>query len=225
MNNQNTPLEGEFSGLDNGWPASYAWAIEQMPCPAYCCSPDGALVHANAAAKRIWGDACPLLEDMRWDGFEMLRSLDGALLDKTASPAAQAAAGESPCPTELLAVCRDGQPRRIVVHAKPVFHADGAVVGALCCLTDISEQRRLQERERDAAHAREEFLSMLAHELRNPLAPIMSIAGLLQRANKDPSSARPGSLRDSLPICWTPRVSIASTRCRSSHAIARSTRS
>jgi signal transduction histidine kinase len=190
MNNENPPLEGKFSDLDNGWPASYAWAIEQMPCPAYCCSPDGALVHANAAAKRIWGDACALLEDMRWDGFEMLRTLDGELLDKTACPAAQAAAGASPCPTELLAVCRDGQPRRIVVHAKPVFHADGAVVGALCCLTDISEQRRLQERERDAAHAREEFLSMLAHELRNPLAPIMSIAGLLQRANKDPGVAK-----------------------------------
>jgi PAS domain S-box-containing protein len=190
MNNENMPLDGEFSELDNGWPASYAWAIEQMPCPAYCCSPNGVLVHVNAAAKRIWGDACPLLEDMRWDGFETLRSLDGELLDKTASPAAHAAAGESPCPTELLAVCRDGQPRRIVVHAKPVFHADGAVVGALCCLTDISEQRRLQERERDAAHAREEFLSMLAHELRNPLAPIMSIAGLLQRANKDPGVAK-----------------------------------
>jgi len=190
MNNENIPLEGELSELDNGWPTSYAWAIEQMPCPAYCCTPTGELVHINAAAKRIWGDACPQLEDMRWDGFETIRSLDGELLDKTASPAAQAAAGESPCPTELLAVCRDGQPRRIVVHAKPVFHADGAVVGALCCLTDISEQRRLQERERDAAHAREEFLSMLAHELRNPLAPIMSIAGLLQRANKDPGVAK-----------------------------------
>jgi len=186
MNNENKPLEGEFSELDNGWPESYAWAIEQMPCPAYCCSLTGALVHVNAAAKRIWGDACPLLKDMRWDGFETLRSLDGQLLDKKSSPAALAAGGASPCPTELLAVCRDGQPRRIVIHAKPVFHAGGEVVGALCCLTDISEQRRLQERERDAAHSREEFLAMLAHELRNPLAPIISIAGLLQRANNDP---------------------------------------
>jgi len=186
MNNENTPLEGEFNDLDNGWPESYAWAIEQMPCPAYCCSPTGALVHVNAAAKRIWGDACPLVQDMQWDGFETLRSLDGQLLDKKSSPAALAAGGASPCPTELLAVCRDGQARRIVIHAKPVFHAGGEVVGALCCLTDISEQRRLQERERDAAHSREEFLAMLAHELRNPLAPIMSIAGLLQRANNDP---------------------------------------
>ncbi|MEM8513694.1 signal transduction histidine kinase [Massilia sp. MP_M2] len=186
MNNENTPLEDEFSKLDNGWPKSYAWAIDQMPCPAYCCSPTGVLVHVNAAAMRIWGDDCPLVEDMRWDGFDTLRSLDGGVLDKKSSPAALAARGESPCPTELLAVCGDGQPRRIVIHAKPVFHADGAVVGALCCLTDISEQHRLQERERDAAHSREEFLTMLAHELRNPLAPIMSIAGLLQRANTDP---------------------------------------
>ena len=190
MNNDKAPIEHEFAELDNGWPESYEWAIEQMPCPAYCCSPTGSVVHVNAAARRIWGESCQPVEDMRWDGFETLRGLDGQLLDKASSPAAQAAAGATPRPTELLAVCRNGQARRIVVHAKPVFHAGGAVVGALCCLTDISEQRRLQERERDAASAREEFLAMLAHELRNPLAPIMSIAGLLQRSNKDPVLAK-----------------------------------
>jgi signal transduction histidine kinase len=190
MQNNDEQLRHEFAKLDNGWPESYSWAIEQMPCPAYCCSPTGVIVHVNASAQRIWGNMRPLAEDTRWDGFEALRGLDGQLIDKFSSPAAQAAAGQSPGPTELLALCWNGQLRRIVIHAKPVFDANGAAVGVLCCLTDISEQRRLQEKEKDAANAREEFLRMLAHELRNPLAPIMNIAGLLQRGNKDPIIAK-----------------------------------
>jgi signal transduction histidine kinase len=180
----------EFAQLDNCWPESYAWAIEQMPCPAYTCSATGAIVHCNAAAKRIWGQLSTPLENVRWDGFTTLRSTEGAPIDKSASPAAEAAAGESPCPTELLATCDDGQVRRIVIHAKPVFQIDGSVMGSLCCLTDISEKRHLQERARDAAGAREEFLGMLAHELRNPLTPIMTVAGFLQRSNNDPTIAR-----------------------------------
>jgi signal transduction histidine kinase len=82
-----------------------------------------------------------------------------------------------------------------VIHAKPVFHANGAVVGALCCLTDISEKRLLREREGNAANARDKFLGMLAHELRNPPAPIMSIAGILQRSpNKDPAIKKMASV-------------------------------
>ncbi|QJE01825.1 PAS domain-containing sensor histidine kinase [Massilia forsythiae] len=179
-----------FARLDNGWPDSYAWAIEQMPCPAYCCAHDGAVIHRNAAATRIWGETQTSVAASRWDGFAALRDLDGSIIDKDASPAAQAAAGEHPAPTELLALCQDGQLRRVVIHAKPVFDAAGAIMGALCCLTDVSEKRRLQERVQDAASAREDFLTMLAHELRNPLAPIMNVAGCLQRPNADPAVAR-----------------------------------
>lgn len=188
----NNPLLGrKFARPDIGWPASYSWAIEQMPCPAYCCSHDGAIVHHNAAATRIWDDrhpdTQPSTQPDRWDGFAAWLDLDGRPVDKDTSPAAQAATGACPPPTELLAVCHDGQLRRVVIHAKPVFDDDGAIMGALCCLTDVSEKRRLEERAREAAGAREEFLRMLAHELRNPLAPIMSVAGVLKRPNMDPT--------------------------------------
>ncbi|QJE02529.1 PAS domain-containing sensor histidine kinase [Massilia forsythiae] len=190
METNNRSLRREFARLDNGWPESYAWAIEQMPCPAYCCSHDGAVIHRNASAKRIWGETQHSAQTSRWDGFAALRDLDGQPLDKDDSPAALAAAGDSPVPTELLALCQDGQLRRVVIHAKPVFDEQGAIMGALCCLTDVSEKRRLQERALGAANARDDFLGMLAHELRNPLAPIMSIAGALQLSNADPKIAK-----------------------------------
>lgn len=174
----------------NAWPESYAWAIEQMPCPAYCCASDGRVIHHNAAARRIWGDCWESFSTARWDGFTALLDTEGRPVDKVDSPAARAASGACPPPTELLALCRDGTLRRVVVHAKPVLGDDGATIGSLCCLTDVSEKRRLEERERVAAGAREDFLSMLAHELRNPLAPIMNVAGLLKRPSMDPTVAK-----------------------------------
>jgi len=190
MTKSHLATERGLARFDNSWPDAYAWAIEQMPSPAYCCSLDGHIVHRNAAANRIWGDNPMPAEDILWDGFVELRGVDGRPVDLEESPAARAAAGESPGPTEMLAFCQDGEVRRIVIHAKPVFHADGWVIGSLCCLTDISEKSLLQRRARDAASAREDFLGMLAHELRNPLAPLMSIAGLLQRPNADPAVAK-----------------------------------
>jgi len=180
----------QFAQLNNAWPDSYAWAIEQMPGPAYCCSRHGHVVHSNGAAAKIWGEAQAASEIDRWDRFAALLDTDGNPLAKDVSPAARAGAGDYPPPTELFALCHDGQLRRVVVHAKPVFDDDGAIMGSLCCLTDVSEKRWLQDRARDAASAREDFLGMLAHELRNPLAPIMSIAALLQRRGADPATTK-----------------------------------
>ncbi|MBL0420086.1 PAS domain S-box protein [Ramlibacter sp. AW1] len=52
----------------------------------------------------------------------------------------------------------------------------------LACLFEITARKRLEENLREADRRKDEFLAMLAHELRNPLAPIAAAAGLL----KDP---------------------------------------
>lgn len=46
---------------------------------------------------------------------------------------------------------------------------------------DITEHRRMQEALRDADRRKDEFLAMLSHELRNPVAPIRSAAEVLAR--------------------------------------------
>ena len=51
---------------------------------------------------------------------------------------------------------------------------------ALFC-RDISSRKEAEERLQDAERRKDEFLAMLAHELRNPLAPIGAAAELLQR--------------------------------------------
>jgi signal transduction histidine kinase len=167
---------------DAAWPATYGRVIDQIGCPAYCCSPAGAVVHCNRSAQRLWGGGGAPDEAGRWDGFAALYRLDGSPVEKSSSPAALAAAsGVAVPPAEFVTETRDGQRRCLVIHAHPVLRSDGAIAGVLCSLTDVSERHRLGLEVQSARDDREAFLRVLAHELRNPLASVMTAATLLRQ--------------------------------------------
>jgi PAS domain S-box-containing protein len=80
---------------------------------------------------------------------------------------------------DTVRVTKDGRRIPISLTVSPVRAADGTVIGASKVARDISERKlaeqRLQESEealREADRRKDEFLALLAHELRNPLAPI-----------------------------------------------------
>jgi signal transduction histidine kinase len=52
-------------------------------------------------------------------------------------------------------------------------------VGAVNVLIDITERKRLESKLADESRRKHEFLALLAHELRNPLASIRSAVELL----------------------------------------------
>lgn len=58
--------------------------------------------------------------------------------------------------------------------------SSGTVRGFVAAISDVTERRALEEQLREADHRKDEFLALLAHELRNPLAPIRYAAGLLK---------------------------------------------
>jgi PAS domain S-box-containing protein len=78
-------------------------------------------------------------------------------------------------------------PRFVQLIAAPTLDADGVPDGAVLVLSDLTHRRAL-EREREHALAglqeadrhKDEFLGMLAHELRNPLAPILNGVEILE---------------------------------------------
>jgi signal transduction histidine kinase len=194
MNPIQAVIDNEMPNSNTGWLGFYTWAIEQMPSPAYCCSTSGTVMCFNPAAARIWGGAPYGGASARWHGFVSLRDMSGQIVSGKAWPCTCAASGDIRAPTEFFATSGDGQVRRVVVHEKPILDTSNAVIGVMCCLTDISDKRRLQERIHDLASTRNEFLDMLAHELRNPLAPIMSAAGLLQHVSANPFFTKVGSV-------------------------------
>ncbi|WP_081925875.1 PAS domain-containing protein [Massilia sp. LC238] len=67
-------------------------------------------------------------------------------------------------------------------RALPQRDENGEIVRWMGTCTDIHEQRLAQEALQDSDRRKDEFLAMLAHELRNPLAPISAAAELLQIA-------------------------------------------
>jgi PAS domain S-box-containing protein len=67
---------------------------------------------------------------------------------------------------------------------------DGGIVGFFL---DITERRQAEEKLRAADRRKDEFLAMLAHELRNPLAPIAAAADLLKIGRLDENRVRQSS--------------------------------
>ncbi|MBC7514415.1 MAG: PAS domain-containing protein [Herminiimonas sp.] len=66
------------------------------------------------------------------------------------------------------------------VMGKVRCDADGGVVGVRGVSLDITERMKAEQDLREADRRKDEFLAMLAHELRNPLAPISAAAQLLK---------------------------------------------
>jgi PAS domain S-box-containing protein len=78
-----------------------------------------------------------------------------------------------------------GQYRWVLGRARPMRDAQGLIVRWMGTCTDIHDQKLAQKCVRDADRLKDEFLAMLAHELRNPLAPIATAADLLSRGGRD----------------------------------------
>jgi PAS domain S-box-containing protein len=86
---------------------------------------------------------------------------------------------------ELPVSMPDG--RQIWMEVRTHRSIDG---GIAFFFRDVTERRQAQEQLTVADRRKDEFLAMLAHELRNPLAPIGAAADLLQRARLDEAQVR-----------------------------------
>ena len=86
---------------------------------------------------------------------------------------------------------KNGQYRWFLGRAIPIRDETGQIVRWFGTSTDITEQRKLQEALEQADKRKDEFLAMLAHELRNPVAPITNAAEVLSRALAEQTSAKP----------------------------------
>jgi PAS domain S-box-containing protein len=86
---------------------------------------------------------------------------------------------------------RDGVFRPFFTRVVPLRDASGAIVQWFGTNTDVSSLKKAEDELREADRRKDEFLAMLAHELRNPLAPIRTAAELLRRLRSDePQLAR-----------------------------------
>jgi two-component system CheB/CheR fusion protein len=136
----------------------------------------------EAAAGRPLADIFVITHERT--GAPVENPLDRAIADRTAVKLAN-----------HTLVSRGGRVWPIDDCATPILAADGSIVGGVLVFRDVAERRRVEtqrahafdeERAARAAaervnRAKDEFLAMLAHELRNPLAAILNGVATLER--------------------------------------------
>ena len=122
--------------------------------------------------------------------------------DRARSEAAWRASVATGAPYEVEYRMRhhSGEYRWVLARALPLRDAAGAITRWMGTCTDIHDHKlaqaaveRSQQALRLADRRKDEFLAMLAHELRNPLAPISTAAHVLRKAADDPARVRSAS--------------------------------
>ncbi len=85
---------------------------------------------------------------------------------------------------------RDGEWRWIASRGNPRLGPAGEVTGYVGSSADITELIKSQEAMREADRRKDEFLATLAHELRNPLAPIRNSLQILRLSGSTEPATR-----------------------------------
>lgn len=161
--------------------------FETLAEPVLVARPPGVLYAANAAARALVGVADligrPL--DAVSEHVSFRAASDDALVEPGATPLARALRGEEVTGEYRVTDRATGEDRTLEVSARPVRDAERRIVAAVSALHDVSAARAA-EREKD------EFVSMVSHELKTPLTPLKALAQLLRaRARRSRAQERP----------------------------------
>jgi len=137
---------------------------------------DGGRVEANARAEELFGHSIETDAGVLQHARQICRP-DGTMLPLDDTPVARALAGHV-VHQELAVRQPGGQLVPVLASAAPVRDPSSGVFGAVALYEDISALKALDR-------MREEWTSVVAHDLRQPLNAIAVHAQLLTRASPD----------------------------------------
>lgn len=161
---------------------SYRQFLEALGVAVYATDASGHITFFNEAAADFWGRRPELGEE--WCGSWKLFWPDGRPMRHEESPMAIALTeGRSTRGYEAVAERPDGTRAAFVPYPTVVFDVNGAIVGAINVLVDVTERRRAEEALNAANAVKDEFLGLVSHELRTPVTTIFGNARLLQSAD------------------------------------------
>lgn len=178
-------LEGDES---NGVP------FDVVPVPLYATDRAGVIRQFNRRAADLWGrEPSPGDTAETFCGEHTLFHPDGTPMPYAECPMGLVATGASAevRDAEVTLQRPDGARVTAVVNSLAWKNARGEVIGAVHCFFDVTQRTQDEEALRQADRQKTEFLAMLAHELRNPLAPILVSLDLLRRARPSDSTPSP----------------------------------
>jgi PAS domain S-box-containing protein len=86
---------------------------------------------------------------------------------------------------ETVRVTREGRRLDVSLMVSPIRDVSGEIIGVSKIARDITDRRLAEQALREADRKKDEFIALLAHELRNPLAPMRSALQVMRVAPSD----------------------------------------
>lgn len=152
-----------------------AQVVRQANDAIIALDPAGCVQSWNPAAERIFGFT---EGEMRGQTLDMVTADDAQRADQQAL--VQAVLAGRTVTAEVARRHKSGRPLHLRVSAAPLFDERQRVMGVSGVLQDITERKQAEQLLREADRQKDEFLAVLAHELRNPLSPLVSGVELLR---------------------------------------------
>lgn len=156
--------------------------LEATPLAVIMTDRKKSFVRANSRARQEWGEHIRS-ESRNWLGWWADGSArHGQRLEAGDWPLMRALHGENSREIIEIASPHDPDRRKIfVVSGAPIRGEGDRIHGAVVAAMEITDRVRAEQALQEAHQRKDEFLAMLAHELRNPLAPIGAAAELMGR--------------------------------------------
>jgi signal transduction histidine kinase len=170
--------------------------LDHAPVGVLFVDPLRDTVVSNPVADAMLG--LPLSEGGRERYLERLRHTDGRPVRGEELPSTRAAAlGGAVGPEEYLIVQPDGRTLPVLATAAPVPGASSDGRGVVVSLQDLSTRRELER-------LREEYVSLISHDLRNPLHTISLRTSLLRRWLREQHLSREEGLTETIldSVAW-----------------------
>ncbi|HWJ01224.1 MAG TPA: PAS domain S-box protein [Burkholderiales bacterium] len=160
-------------------------------CAIFMLDTDGRVTSWNSGAQRMTGYQADEIEGRHFGALYPQAAIDRKLPEQELAMAREHGRFEDEGPR----LRKDGTTFWANVVVSPLYNEEGVLMGYANVKRDLTDRKRAESLEQ-AERRTSEFLAMLAHELRNPLAPINNALHLLEL--KPPADATEKWVRDVL---------------------------
>ncbi len=168
------------------------FVMDSMPQKIFTATPDGSIDYCNPQWMAYYGLSFEQIRD--WEWLQFVHPDD---VDENVRVWQYSLATGEPFQFEQRFRDANGAFRWHISRALPLQDNAGNILMWVGSNTDIDEQRKsanalseLAASLSEADRQKSEFIAVLAHELRNPLAPISNAVQILQRTSGDPAAVK-----------------------------------
>jgi PAS domain S-box-containing protein len=165
--------------------------LDNATVALFLMDPDRNCVYMNAAAERLTGYSLSQTQGKRLHELIHHHRPDGSAYSIEECPIDRSIPEIDGQQGEEVFIHPDGHFYPVAFTASSIREEQGRVIGTIIEVRDIRAEKAAADQLLEADRRKDEFLAVLAHELRNPLAPLRSGLDIIRHLGpKDPPLSR-----------------------------------